>query len=275
MGDLFHESVNFSWIAKVFAVMAYAKRHTFMVLTKRPGRMLEFLEWAGSRVCPTLSLYDYIEDDIDIKTEDVTEWPIPNVWLGVSVESQLEAKYRIPPLLRSPAALRYVSLEPLLGSVNLRHLDVDAAGDKEWCQIDALSGQQTDMGRPCPDIPEKLDWVICGGESGVDARPMHPEWVQSLRDQCESIEVPFFFKQWGAWIADSQYGHIVKARGFYGPDIAKAYFQTLDVHGRTSNFDPGPKDFQNPQCMYLLGKQKTGRILDGKTYDQIPVPRRK
>lgn len=274
MGDLFYEDVSFKSIAKVFAVMAYAKQHTFMVLTKRPGRMLEFLEWAGSRVCPVLSLYDYIEDDVDIETENVTPWPIPNVWLGVSVENQLEAKYRIPALLRCPAVLRYVSLEPLLGSVNLRHLDADAAGDKEWCQVDALTGHQTDMGRPCPDIPAKLDWVICGGESGEGARPMHPTWAQSIRDQCEATNTPLFFKQWGAWIADSQYKHIVEARGFYGSDIAKAHFQSLDVNGQTSNFDPGPKYFNDSQCMYLLGKQKTGRVLDGKTYDQIPVPRR-
>lgn len=271
MGDLFHETVHFEWIAKVFAVMAYAKQHTFLVLTKRPQRMAEFLDWAGSRVCPVLCLFDYIEDDVKIKTENITPWPIPNVWLGVSVEDQLNASMRIPILLRVPAALRYVSAEPLIGRINLRHLDVDAVGDPEWCQIDALAGRQTDMGRPCPDLSSKLDWVICGGESGRCARPMHPKWALDLRDQCKETGVPFYFKQFGEWISDSEYTHIVNARGYIGPDIAKARFQSLDVNGRTSDFDPGPKDFVNSECVYLLGKAKTGHVLDGQVYNELPV----
>lgn len=196
MGDLFHESVSGEQIARVFAVMAYARQHTFMVLTKRPDRMREFLEWAGHRVCPTEALYDYIEDDIDIDySKDIVLWPLPNVYVGVSVENQLEAKKRIPALLRCDAALRYVSIEPMLDPIDLTHLDVDSVGDPDWCQIDALTGRHTDMGRPCQDIPVRLDWVIVGGESGPGARLMHPDWARSIMGQCNGAGVSFFMKQ--------------------------------------------------------------------------------
>lgn len=199
MGDLFHESVENDWIAKVFAVMAYAKQHTFLVLTKRPLRMLGFLKWAGSRVCPSEALYDYIEDDVEIDYEkDIVPWPLPNVWLGTSVENQLEAKTRIPPLLRCEAVLHYVSIEPMLGPIDLTHLDVDGADSdpkNEWCQIDALTGRHTDMGRPCQSIDVRLDFVILGGESGVSARDMEVGWARVVRDQCQGAGVPFFMKQ--------------------------------------------------------------------------------
>jgi protein gp37 len=195
MGDLFHKSLTCMEVAQVFAVMAKACQHTFLVLTKRPEAMLGFLEWAGSRVCPVLSLYDYIEDDVDIKSEDIVPWPLPNVWLGVSVEDRGTAAQRIAKLLRCDAALRYVSIEPMLGLIDLTHLDVDGAGDPDWCQINALTGRQTDMGRPCQDIPAKLSWVVAGGESGPGARPMHPDWARSIRDQCKRAAVPFFMKQ--------------------------------------------------------------------------------
>jgi len=195
MGDLFHPTVLFDWVSKIFAVMAKARQHTFVVLTKRPERMLEFIEWAGSSPCPSGALYNYIDDDIDIFTEDIVPWPLPNVLLGVSVEDQGTAAQRIAKLLRCDAALRYVSIEPMLGPIDLTHLDVDGAGDPDWCQIDALTGRHTDMGRPCKDIPAKLGWVVCGGESGPGARPMHPDWARSIRDQCKRAAVPFFMKQ--------------------------------------------------------------------------------
>lgn len=195
MGDLFHGSLNGLEIAQVFAVMEKARQHTFLVLTKRPDRMLEFLGWAGSRVCPSGALYDYIDEDVDIFTEDIVLWPLPNVWLGVSVEDQATAVQRIAKLLRCDAALRYVSIEPMLAPIDLTHLDVDGAGDPDWCQIDALTGRHTDMGRPCQDIPAKLGWVVAGGESGPGARPMHPDWARNVRDACKNAGVPFFMKQ--------------------------------------------------------------------------------
>lgn len=118
-----------------------------------------------------------------------------HVWLLATVVNQDEAERDIPKLLRTPARVRGLSIEPMLGPINLRHLDVYHA-DREWCQIDALTGRHSDMGRPCPDVPQ-LDWVIVGGESGPGFRPMDPDWVRSIRGQCKTAGIPFFFKQWG------------------------------------------------------------------------------
>jgi protein gp37 len=142
MSDLFHPLVPVEAIERIFLVMEKAHAHTFQVLTKRPGRMASVL----SRIRPE---------------------PIPNVWLGTSVEDQRWAEVRLPALLRTPAAVRFVSCEPLLGP-----LDLD-----RWL--------------------DSLDWVIVGGESGPRARPMDPEWVRTLRNQCIARGVSFFFKQWG------------------------------------------------------------------------------
>ena len=184
-GDLFHESVPDEWIDRVFAVMARCPQHTFQVLTKRSARMLKYLSDPTAR------------EAIDTRTDYSTAWPLPNVWLGVSVEDQSRADERIPDLLATPAAVRWLSCEPLLGPVDLSDwmicpnardgLSMDpSTGEYECCTQCDFTG----IGL-CPD------WVVAGGESGPGARPMHPDWARSLRDQCEAASVPFFFKQWG------------------------------------------------------------------------------
>jgi protein gp37 len=153
MSDLFHEEVPFSFIYDVFIIMQKAHWHTFQVLTKRAQRMLEFFVYAQFKE------------------------PIPNVWVGVSVEDQKAADERIPVLLKIPAAKRFLSCEPLIGEVDLYRFI------------------------PPVQQPERLiDWVIVGGESGPGARPMHPDWARKLRDQCTSAIIYFFFKQWGEWL---------------------------------------------------------------------------
>jgi protein gp37 len=158
MGDLFHDDVPSSDIVDVFAIMERAKWHTCCVLTKRPRRMHKLLSsW------------------------EIYEAP-PNIWLGVSVEDQKATDERIPILLQAPAALRFVSVEPMLGPVDLECVN------REGCwHTDAL----------CRGDDAHIDWVICGGETGPGARPMHPDWARSLRDQCQAAGVPFFFKGWG------------------------------------------------------------------------------
>lgn len=159
MSDLFHEAIDATFIARVFNVMGEARQHTFQVLTKRPGRMASMVR----------EYYRIVDCE-----------PYPNVWLGTSVETQKWADVRIPKLLETPAAVRFLSCEPLLGPVDLA-LTLDG--------LDAY--------------PESLiHWVIVGGESGPGARPMHPNWARELRDQCVSWDVPFFFKQWGEWAPD-------------------------------------------------------------------------
>jgi len=188
MGDLFHDQVSAHAIAGVFGVMACAERHTFQVLTKRPERMLSWQLWLSGKAFQQQSIYpedrhswrmrrllwaaghDFapfkISHGIDL------EWPIPNVWLGASVES---AKHlvRIDDLRCCDAAVRFLSCEPLLGPLG----SLDLTG---------------------------IHWVSVGGETGPGARPMHPAWAREIRDQCIADGVPFFFKQWGAWSATSE-----------------------------------------------------------------------
>jgi protein gp37 len=184
MGDLFHEQVPDEYIAKVWEVMSNASQHTFLVLTKRPQRMKDFLARLGW----------YIHDRDGYPMEAVLDeggkYTLKNVWLGVTAENQQRADERIPILLQIPAAVRFVSIEPMLGPVVI---------PEEW-----------------------PDWVICGGETGPGARPIHPAWVRSLRDQCQAAGTPFFFKSWGEW------------------------------------------------AEHNVGKKKAGRLLDGRTWDEMP-----
>lgn len=211
-GDLFHESVPDEWIDRVFAVMALAPQHTFQVLTKRSARMRAYITQLET------------EPQLDTVRRMVAAWPSgrvmpeeymlvngPNVWLGVSVEDQARANERVPDLLATPAAMRWLSCEPLLGPVDLTLLQFQNArgGNECW---DAFSlhlpaGEQFLDNSPASTI----DWVVAGGESGPGARPMQLAWVRSLRDQCAASGVPFFFKQWGNHrpVDDGEGGHMV------------------------------------------------------------------
>src|SRR5690606_37330544 len=124
-------------------------------------------------------------------------WPPPNVWLGVSCERQQEADERIPDLLATPAAVRFVSAEPLLGPIDFARL-----GDATF-RLNAFTGEAEHTLGFKDRTRGRLDWIIVGGESGPGARPMHPAWARSIRDQCASAGVPFFFKQWGSWAPTS------------------------------------------------------------------------
>lgn len=193
MSDLFHEDVPDSIIDKAFAVMALCPHHTFQVLTKRSARMRGYManprrpyliarrcldvviadprgygHLMESKAWPVASEGDPEDpSDITLKT-----WPLPNVWLGVSVEDQKRADERIPDLLATPAAVRWISAEPLLGPVDLTQYFYSPL-----------------------EMMRALDWVVVGGESGRGARPMHPDWVRSIRDQCADARVPLFVKQ--------------------------------------------------------------------------------
>ena len=197
MGDLFHEDCPDDWILDALTVMAGASNHTFQVLTKRAARMREFMSRPGLLEDIYANWHGYCSTPAEVEA-----WPLPNVWLGVSAERQQEADERIPDLLATPAAVRFVSYEPALGPLKLWEWDKDEGALRGVGVV--LSGGMT---ASTPDaLPEGyddsypgIDWVICGGESGPNARPMDPEWARSVRDQCTMLEVPFFFKQWGAW----------------------------------------------------------------------------
>lgn len=211
LADLFHKDVPDDYIAQVFAVMAATLRHTYQLLTKRHGRMRSLLTSDG--FLDAVGRHWMYDDRIP--DESVWPgWPLPNVHLGVSAEDDHWARIRTDALVDTPAAVRFLSCEPLLGPIDLsRWMPPGRArwqcggcraffgGDWQqfcpgcgregyWC------GSHTGNGRP-NDQP--LSWVIVGGESGSGARPMHPDWARSLRDQCQSSGVPYFFKQWGEW----------------------------------------------------------------------------
>lgn len=174
-GDLFHEAVPDAFFPEVFAVMAMAKQHTFQVLTKRAQRMQEVL---SDHIFYEAVLGEVKKHAKFLEFSDI-DWPLPNVWIGVTAENQQAADERIPLLLQTPAAVRWVSVEPMLEAVDMR-----ASCWKSWT----------------PNRSTHIDWVVAGGESGPNARPMHPDWVRGLRDQCAEAGVPFLFKQWGEWI---------------------------------------------------------------------------
>lgn len=186
MGDLFHEQVPDEFIDRVFAVMALATRHTFQVLTKRPQRMAEYLnarDWQ-LRVDQQIVIRFLKHSPRERDSKFVWRGPVlPNVWLGTSVEDQRAADERIPHLLRTPAAVRFLSCEPLLGRVELPCLNGwDTAHAVKW------------LGWPILGT-DGIGWVIAGGESGPNYRPLDLDWVRSLRDQCLAAGVPFFYKQ--------------------------------------------------------------------------------
>lgn len=194
MSDLFHQDVPDEYIARVFAVMGRASRHTFQVLTKRHARMRTLLSSPMFR----RRMYDnLVSIDHTWISANRLGWPLPNVWLGVSVEDQQWADTRIPALLATPAAVRFLSCEPLLGPVNLSGYILAGhrlhTTDGRWHDDCAACVRRRTCGGN-----GTVDWVIVGGESGPGARPMHPNWARSLRDQCQAAAVPFLFKQFGS-----------------------------------------------------------------------------
>jgi protein gp37 len=242
MSDLFHEDVPDEWIDKVFAVMALCPQHTFQMLTKRAERMRNYMfrkDERGRHCGMTYAALIAATRRHDTPPLDLRTWPLPNVWLGVSAEDQTRADERIPHLLETPAAVRFVSAEPLLGPIDLETI---AHGGNLINALSPAIGMPRDghdshiwFSREPGTI---LDWIIVGGESGNGARPMHPDWARSIRDQCQAAGVPFFFKQWGQWHAD-----------------ALLY---TDTQGR------------NPPPWMKIGKRAAGCLLDGREWNEMP-----
>lgn len=201
MSDLFHPDVPLSFIEEVYWIMERCKQHTFQVLTKRPERMFQFFE--ETRIA-NLTNGDPI--------------PLANVWWGVSVEDQTTADERIPLLLEIPAAVRWVSMEPLLGEVVLN------------------------------SYKRKIDWIVVGGESGINARPMNPAWVADLRDHCVLTKTPFFFKQWGEWCPYESINEI-------DPDI-----DDVEEYKFAGMYN----------TVYRVGKKKTSQSFQCEYYRQYP-----
>jgi protein gp37 len=284
MSDLFHEDVPFDLIDKVFAVMGRSQHHTYMILTKRPWLMIDYFQSAHlyHRILQEAYKLDgqYLirGEGMGSGISDPTKFPLPNIWLGVSVENQAAADERIPHLLDTPAAVRFVSCEPLLGPVDLQLvIKTDTGGAYGY---DALTGRHFPFTLE-PVNGHKLDWVICGGESGPGARPMHPDWARSLRDQCQAAKVPFFFKQWGEWLpVVEQYDDddLMDKLDFEAHTICLGNRGTVfsEDRGLESVYWCGyqPDPGENPWFLERVGKKAAGRELDGRTWEEYPEVRR-
>jgi protein gp37 len=195
MSDLFHELVPGDYIAQVFAVMAAAKGHTFQVLTKRPERMQRLLsdprwsEWVEDGAEALAGEFGWCH----LNLPEPLRWPLTNVWLGTSVEDQRRAEERIPHLLATPAAIRFLSCEPLLGPITFSYPEQRSGRSGI---VDALEGFWTQSGPiPWMNPMYRIDWIITGGESGPHYRRADPEWFRSIRDQCLAADVAYFHKQ--------------------------------------------------------------------------------
>lgn len=237
MSDLFHKDVPFSFVARVFAVMQITAQHTYQVLTKRPKRMLFFQR-------------EYYPNGFPA-----------NVWVGTSVEDQETADLRIPHLLKVEAVVRFLSMEPLLGKVLLDD------GQNSWLTCDGRN-RKANEGECCESYAmmgecfHGIDWVIVGGESGPNARPMHPDWARSIRDQCVAGGVPFHFKQWGEWLPSAwsseptgQRELCLNSKGDF------VYAQVGHAVGLRM-----PDDV----LVRKVGKHNAGRLLDGREWNQFP-----
>ncbi len=232
MCDIFHKNASYNWFLWIVRRMSQYPQHTFILLTKRPQRMNKFISLTR-------------ETDTDCGL-----WPLPNLWLGVTVCNQAEADEKIPSLLQTPAAVRFVSVEPCLGPVDLGHLswtdiigstaEKNALTGKTWIQGNCGESSQTLQGN-------RLDWVICGGETGPGARPMHPDWVRNLRDQCQVSGTPFFFKGWGEWNDTLPISSV----------LTKQSHIFRDEIGVTTT-------------VYRVGKRRAGRLLDGVEHNELP-----
>lgn len=278
MGDLFHKDVTFSFVDLVMSVIWRAKQHQFIVLTKRPERMREYFAGLvdGTARERLFAHRHYVEDLHGWCLGYRKSIPIQNLILGVSCSNQAEVDRAVPLLLDTPAACRCVSLEPLLGPVDVStflpsdekllcgNFNCNWTGDISEVEI----GDGGEEDRRCPmcneevcywvfepknERPPMLDWVIVGGESGRNARPMYSTWAKTVRDQCKAAGTAFFFKQWGEWVPVHQTFDRSKAIRSCGAEYmncagSKAYF-------------------------FRVGKTSAGHLLDGKEHREVPEVR--
>ncbi len=341
-GDLFADGVTDEQLDQIFAVIALSPQHIFQVLTKRPERMRDYLRdpQAYGRILnaagPLRAERPYLGDIPISDPRDAGFWP--QLWLGVSVEDQRRADERIPILMDTPAAVRWISGEPLLGVVDLRAFLPDAwrckqpvrswsdfvwpswvpaqiqtdiesfwnpqwgRGPNAWMRGAIENGQPpigtlgryrsfrrgeplidgrfvpawNNIGRVITDAGEvhcvsagtyqsrapRINWIVAGGESGPNARPMHPDWARSLRDQCAATGVPFLFKQWGNWqIASEGNGHL-------DHNMARNDAYWIDIDGKRHK--PSSIDLTRPYAMHRVAKSVAGRLLDGVEHNGFP-----
>jgi len=290
MGDLFHEAIEDYVIANVFGVMTCATQHIYQVLTKRHDRMRTLLSsaafWDQVNAFSEEYAFEHSDpharrtDDYRATSDDHDpENPPPNIWLGVSCEDQAHADERIPALLQTPAAVRFVSAEPLLGPIDLTNIKY-RDGDAD-CQINALTAEAWVLNSDSPsaytdenDGNTRLDWVIVGGENGP--RPMHPDWPRQMREDCAGAGTPFFFKQWGSFLPVGQwlpgYGKIHGATAVK-PGRMKLHYGGTPEREPSHAFAEHGVEFASTndgRLTFRVGKKSAGRLLDGIEHNGMP-----
>ncbi|MFZ6655869.1 phage Gp37/Gp68 family protein [Undibacterium sp. TJN19] len=232
LADVFDNAVSDDWRADLFNLIAATPNLDWLLLTKRIGNVTAMVPYDWT--CPKRG------------------WPV-NVWLGATIVNQVEAERDIPKLLRVPATKRFLSMEPLLGPVDLTRIPISGYGHHEFDPI--ITANVLKRAEAYTPLP-KVDWVIDGGESGPGARPKHPDWSRSLRDQCEAAGIPYFHKQWGEWYPWQE--------------------QPLDVpHKREIYVErDGATTTATTRCdaalMLYVGKKAAGRLLDGVEHNGFP-----
>lgn len=295
MFDLFEPSMPRTIQYRVFVAMAIAWRHMFLVLTKHPDNLRIFTErfnWKdaieacrdenGVSAIPRHSIND-LERLFGLcqrfsYDRDCTTWPIPNVMFGTSPCDQTTADKSVPELLRVPAAGRFLSIEPMIGPIELRPQwlpgDLGCESCDATCRDCPLNeavfhseeiGPLDKDGAPTALNTKRatLHWVIAGGESGPGARPTHPDWLRGIRDQCQAVGVPFFFKQWGNHVPGDLSGEDERGRPAYILDTEHCTVD-YDVLGR------GTEVTAHGATFIRFPHKKGGRLLDGRTWDEMP-----
>lgn len=265
MSDLFHPDVSDDVRDQIFAIMALCPQHTFQILSKRPDIMRKYITSMNTQNIISIAReFDSEKSawlNADYNIAKIQILPLPNVWLGTSVENQKYAHERIPDLLATPAAVRFLSCEPLLGALDLTGVvRGDWSGEREsW---NALSGawQVQDGDHLRCGQTAKIDWVIVGGESGKGARPMHPDWVRTIRDQCAATGTAFNFKQWGDWWPHPSFETVTIHQ--YNNSIS---YIDIDNGNQKKN-----RNRNTDQTMRKIGKKQSGRTLDGVIHDSMP-----
>jgi protein gp37 len=250
LADVFDNAVDPAWRADLFDLIEKTPNLDWLLLTKRIGNVRKMISETAQR-------------RFDLECIEAPRLP-DNVWLGATIVNQEEADRDIPKLLAVPARVRFLSMEPLLGQV-----DLTLVRGQFWALTQTMNVL---TGEACPSLsgmaPEAaLDWVIVGGESGHGARPMHPVWALSLRDQCAAAGVPFLFKQWGEWqIASTENGH-------HDCDMERNAAHWVHFDGALTKPSWHREDYADADRAYAMvkaGKKAAGRQLDGRTHDEFP-----
>lgn len=243
LADVFDNEVPPEWRADLFDLIVTTPHLDWLLLTKRIGNVVGMLP-------PLVNPFDKI---------------FPNVWIGATIVNQAEADRDIPKLLAVPAAKRFLSMEPLLGPVNLADISdghADSTIPREYWEEgfdtedsppavghNCLSGERWQRFGDWTEHGPRIDWVIVGGESGPGARPMHPDWARSLRDQCQAAGVAFLFKQWGEWLP----------------------LDGMDPELRIRTENHPWQRMEGTRGVVKVGKKAAGRLLDGRTWDGVPT----